>query len=587
MTLAVAVDFGTSSTCVALSVDEQPARVVVIDGSPLMPSAVYADGRTLFVGAEADRQASLDPSCYEPTPKRRIDEGSLLLGDTVVAVPRVIAAVLSRAVREARTLAGGAAVDVLVLTHPADWGTRRIQLLTSAAAGLATRITVLPEPVAAAVEHGAGVPDGALLAVLDIGAGTTDVSVLRRGEDRFRVLATRGDPNFGGADVDQLLLDELGRRLPLEHRAAWEAVHVSQELDARRQRRGLRIDVRGAKESLSRHSYADVPLPGGLADGHLTRAELERLIHARAESVVDLLAAALHDAELRAAETAPAGAHPKTKPAEVFLVGGSSRIPLFATTVHRRLGVLPVSTDQPETVVARGALRALAAEARHPRPVPEPVTAPVQRRADEGTGPAVASGTAGPVGNTSPSSVLGRRRGRLLAAGLLLLAAAAVAVALVSWLGNGPGSRVVAARRVSFAVPADWQESRRTELGSNAELDLTPDGSATQNSGLFLVQTALDAVVSQPELARALQAQIGTETQAGKRYAAFDGSARYADREVITYREIRRDTRVVDWYVLLQDRLQVSVGCQHAATDQAAIAQLCAQAVRSVRVAGG
>ncbi|MGZ4517864.1 MAG: hypothetical protein ACXVXN_08075, partial [Mycobacteriaceae bacterium] len=72
VTVAVAVDFGTTSTCVALSVNDEPARIVVIDGSPLMPSAVYADGRTLFVGAEADRQASLDPSRYEPTPKRRI-----------------------------------------------------------------------------------------------------------------------------------------------------------------------------------------------------------------------------------------------------------------------------------------------------------------------------------------------------------------------------------------------------------------------------------------------------------------------------------------------------------------------------------
>ncbi|HEX7658053.1 MAG TPA: Hsp70 family protein, partial [Pseudonocardiaceae bacterium] len=77
MTLHVAVDFGTSSTCVAVSVDDREPQVVVVDGgSPVMPSAVYAaaDG-AVFVGQEAERQAAIDPSRYEPYPKRRIDEG--------------------------------------------------------------------------------------------------------------------------------------------------------------------------------------------------------------------------------------------------------------------------------------------------------------------------------------------------------------------------------------------------------------------------------------------------------------------------------------------------------------------------------
>jgi len=61
MTLHVAVDFGTSSTCVAVSVDGREPQVVVVDGQPLLSSAVFAavDG-TLFVGQEAERQAAID-----------------------------------------------------------------------------------------------------------------------------------------------------------------------------------------------------------------------------------------------------------------------------------------------------------------------------------------------------------------------------------------------------------------------------------------------------------------------------------------------------------------------------------------------
>ncbi len=103
MTLRVAVDFGTSSTCVAISVAGREPQVVAVDGPPLMSSAVYAaaDG-TLFVGQEADRQAAIDPSRYEPHPKRRIDETELLLGASVLQVRDVVRAVLSRAVGEAR-----------------------------------------------------------------------------------------------------------------------------------------------------------------------------------------------------------------------------------------------------------------------------------------------------------------------------------------------------------------------------------------------------------------------------------------------------------------------------------------------------
>jgi len=563
MTLAVAVDFGTSSTCVAITLDDEQPRVVVIDGSPLMPSAVYADGRTLFVGAEAQRQAALDPSRYEPTPKRRIDEGSLLLGDTVVPVRRVITAVLERAVREARNLVGGKAVDMLVLTHPAEWGTVRIGLLRSAAQGLAASVRTVAEPVAAAVLYGAGSADGMVLAVLDVGAGTTDVSVLRRERSEFRVLATRGDPHFGGADIDEALMGELGARLGPEERPAWDFVAGGQGLQERRRRRALRADVRGAKESLSRHSYADVPLPGSLPDGHVTRADLERLIAQRLVSVVEMLAATLREAgALDAAGGCRAG---------VFLVGGSSRIPLIATTVYQRLGVLPLSTEQPETVVARGALRLLGrqrpqipATADPPRPQPVP-----------------------PAPSVAPSTVRGHRRWWLAAAVALVVAIAAVGGLWASRGQAAPTTRLVVLQRISVTVPASWQEARRVEESTNAQVGLTPDGAPVRDRGLLVVQTILDPALTQEDVARALRAQVATEQAAGKKYEAFDGAAAFAGRSVIHYREIPTSGGEVDWYVLVQMHTQVSIGCQHPDGRPEAMAAPCEQAVQTVRVAAG
>ena len=453
-----------------------------------------------------------------------------------------------------------------MLTHPADWGAVRVALLVSAAQGLAASVRTMAEPVAAAVQQGASVPEGAVLAVLDVGAGTTDVSVLRAEDGDFQVLATRGDPHFGGADIDEALMDELGARLKGEQRPLWDAVARGQGLKDRRRRRALRVDVRGAKESLSRHSYADVPMPGELPHGHVTRPDLERLIQQRVTAVVEMLATALQDT---GAVDAEGSCH-----AGVFLVGGSTRIPLFATMVHQRLGVLPVSTDQPETVVARGALRALM---RAHRPL-------AVRAADvPASAPALTGSAAPPSASALP--IRGRKRWWLAAAAVLVAGIVGATAFALAQVPAAPSTRVVVSQRASVTVPASWQEPRGTDTGEHAQLEFTPDGVAATDRGLFFVQTVLDATVTQQDVARALQSQVTVEQAAGKRYEAFDGAAQFADRVVIRYREIRRDAAVVDWYVLVQAHTQVSVGCQHPADHPEVVSGPCEQAVRTARVA--
>ena len=83
----LAIDFGTTTTVAAVSAEGSPIRLVAIDGSPLMPSSVFlTETGTLTVGRDADRQARLDPSRYEPNPKRRIDDGEVMLGVSALPV---------------------------------------------------------------------------------------------------------------------------------------------------------------------------------------------------------------------------------------------------------------------------------------------------------------------------------------------------------------------------------------------------------------------------------------------------------------------------------------------------------------------
>jgi len=388
------IDFGTSNTVAMVRGADGRARPLLFDGSPLLPSAVYLnpDGK-LLVGRDAERTARLDPARFEPNPKRRIDDGVVLLAEQELPVPRVIAAVLGRIASEAARHLGGPVEEVRV-THPARWGERRRAVLVESirAAGLpAPRLVV--EPVAAASYYtavlGSAMPVGRALAIYDLGGGTFDAAVVRRTPTGFEVLAEAGLSDLGGLDFDQALVEHLGRGYSETRTTLWNSLVAPADPGQRRQRALLYEDVRGAKEMLSRTTSADVHLPALDISAHITREEFDGLIRPYVLQTVHCLAQTITAARLAPPDLVG-----------IFLVGGSSRIPLAAHLLHTELGVAPTTLEQPETVVAEGALffggPASAAGPVHsgvPRPIAPPprVAAPPPRAAPPPARPPVAA----------------------------------------------------------------------------------------------------------------------------------------------------------------------------------------------------
>ncbi|MEV4627187.1 Hsp70 family protein [Micromonospora sp. NPDC049523] len=434
-TARLAVDLGTTHTVAVIHRPGQPPRPLLFDGTPLLPSGVYLDPTgTTHTGRDAHRLASNQPDRFEPHPKRRIDDGTILLGDNDIPIAQLLAASLRRVADEAR-LTGIDPTTATVLTCPADWAQPRRNLLRTAAhqAGLGD-VTLIDEPVAAA--HycldllGPQLPPGATLAIFDFGGGTLDVTVIRREPTGPRVLATGGLDDLGGVDIDDALVAHLGQLIALRDPDLWQRLHHPTTPVDRRDRQTLWTEVRAAKEMLSRTATAPVTVPGRTEPLHLTREELDRI-------AAPLIARAVDETRrvLQRAGTEP------TTLAALLLVGGSSRMPLVASRLHARLGIAPAVPEQPELPVAYGALRHPAPP--HPAPPPPPPPAPPRP-------PAATPPTPPHAQPPTPTPVRHRTRRALITATTLTAVAAVIGTSITSstWLTDRLNSALNQANRI-------------------------------------------------------------------------------------------------------------------------------------------
>ncbi|MCZ7435878.1 Hsp70 family protein [Micromonospora sp. WMMC241] len=408
---ALGVDLGTSNTVAVLRRPDGTTRPVLVDGHPILPSGVYADADgQLHVGRDAQRLAQADPAGYEPSPKRRVDEETVELRGRAYRPAELLAATL-RAVADSALAAVGH-LPPAVVTHPAAWAPARRQVLHDAvelagwpaaaehtlAGPIAPGTRLLREPVAAARYYTQvlrrPVPVGGAVAVFDFGGGTLDVAVLRNegadpwGDSGFQLVATGGLADLGGLDLDAALLGRLGELVRPGHARQWARLTEPATTADRRDRQQLWDNVRGAKEMLSRAVVAPVAVPGVEAAVPLTRADFERL-------AAPMLARAV--AETRDV-TAAAGLRPEQL-SGLFLVGGSTRVPLVARLLHAELGIAPTVLEQPELPVAEGALTDLPLPRRPGRPA-----GPVQQ--------VPAAADAPPAGPPAPRGAPDRAAGR-------------------------------------------------------------------------------------------------------------------------------------------------------------------------------
>ena len=351
--LAAGIDLGTTNSLVATVRSGQAETLADEQGRHLLPSVVHYQADAQRVGWEARQQAAQDPANTVSSIKRMMgrsladvqqrypnlpyqfqasDNGLPLIVTAAGAVnPVGVSADILLALSARAQAALEGELDGVVITVPAYFDDAQRQGTKDAArlAGLHV-LRLLNEPTAAAIAYGLDSGQEGVIAVYDLGGGTFDISILRLTRGVFEVLATGGDTALGGDDFDHLLADWLR-----------EQAGVADRSDHGVQRQLLDAAI-AAKIALSDADSVRVEVAGW--QGEVTRAQFEALIAPLVKRTLMACRRALKDAGVAADEVL-----------EAVMVGGSTRVPLVREQVGAFFGRTPLTSIDPDQVVAIGA----------------------------------------------------------------------------------------------------------------------------------------------------------------------------------------------------------------------------------------
>lgn len=266
--IRLALDFGTSTTLVALKQDRGEPRLLLLEpNSPEMPSYIARrDDGTFLFGREALNYGS---HVHSVKLRLRANDHLETLGiDAQEAAHLLIDEAIRRALKvlqRERIVSGE--VDTLAISMnvgctPAFNLEQRLRLRDIClGVGLTVRlVNLVEEPVAAAFELGlsGAAPYGRTM-VIDIGGGTLDVAVLRTGASGadFVVFAT-GGVELGGDRYTAKIVDHLRKET-----AADLGVDVSSLELSRQDETAIWNRAETAKLSLSTQETTTVALPTG------------------------------------------------------------------------------------------------------------------------------------------------------------------------------------------------------------------------------------------------------------------------------------------------------------------------------------
>lgn len=351
----IGIDLGTSNSAAAVLRGGRPVIIPSAEGITLggkaFPSyvAVMPDGQIL-VGEPARRQAATNPQGTATAFKRRMGRREKLrLRDKEFSPEQLSAFLLQKIKRDSEAFLGEP-VEKAVITVPAYFDDNQ-RSATKDACGIAgiEVARLVNEPTAAALAYGLDrLAQELRIAVIDLGGGTLDVTIMDFGKGVFEVKSTSGDTQLGGTDMNVAVFEHLAGRFNEE-----TGFDVRTDLTAKAR---LMEAAETAKIELSAAATTRISLPflavvGGQArhfDHELTRATVERLVRPVIERCRGPVEQALHDFNIQPRDVD-----------KVIFVGGPTRMPVVREFFEELFGrKAELGVDPMECVACGAAIQA-------------------------------------------------------------------------------------------------------------------------------------------------------------------------------------------------------------------------------------
>ena len=347
----IGIDLGTTNSAAAVVEGGKPVIIPSAEGptvaGKMFPSVVaFTKDGQLLVGEPAKRQAAMNPegTIFEFKRKMGTDYKYRIYGKEYT--PQQLSAFLLQKIKKDAENFLGYTVKKAVITVPAHFNDNQRQATKDAAeiAGLEV-VRIINEPTAACLAYGIDKADKEMrILVFSFGGGTHDATLMEFGGGVFQVLATSGDNETGGSDVDRaivnLLIDEFKKETGMD---------LSSDPIAMVR---LKEAAEKAKIELTNLLTTDIDLPfianvnGQPKHLHytLTRAKLEEIAMPIVRRVEPTIRQVLEDAKIT-----------PEKVDKVILIGGMTRMPLVRKFVEEIMGKPAERGVDPMEAVAIGA----------------------------------------------------------------------------------------------------------------------------------------------------------------------------------------------------------------------------------------
>lgn len=368
--IVLGIDLGTGNSAMSYYDNGQAIIIPNAEGQRTTPSVVSftKDGQRL-VGITAARQAITNPKntvhsvkrfigrkfseikdiaklmSYEVVENKNGDAG-IKINDKIYTPEEISSFVLAKLKADAEAYLGKK-ITKAVITVPAYFNDSQRTSTKNAGeiAGLEV-LRIINEPTAAALAYGVDKQDKEkVIAIYDIGQGTSDLSILDCADGVFEVLATNGDSLLGGKDIDEAVVKVLITEIKNQY-----GVDVSNDPQAMQR---LTEAAEKAKCELSTTQTTNINIPfismnqsGPIHLNYdLTRAKFETIVSDVFDKFTEPCKKCVEDSGKDITEID-----------DILMVGGSTRVPYLQELAKKVFNKTTVNKEiNPDECVSMGA----------------------------------------------------------------------------------------------------------------------------------------------------------------------------------------------------------------------------------------